>query len=499
MEINNEEIEEGKERWTSQGMWIEGEVAFNPNLTRLEKMTYWFLRNFRRSELKCFPSNAYIGNAMDVSKQTAGVVINALIKEGYLKVKSFNGRKRTLQFCSFTEKHKQYITNFSSQIASFSVSDSRKIRMHTQEKSGDNKNKGKRSRSVVKTTLTKRNADAFTFRKPGGSGGKDNTSLIKEDNTSDDISLPKNVPPRQKLNRRKVATAPKVKTHTNPLEGIKKDIIYFWNKSPGTPSLRIPSNGTAPTKTYNKIVKKILPAVLDDGYSLSKIKRAISIYSNMLMDSYNFGLQSNVSGHRVGLGEFLVGFSNDTKSRMFPNNIVKKGTVWLKECDKSQAHLEKQYGKYINDANPKVTQEFKEMFLHPYTNTTHGKAYYPLAPDWPEILFKELGPAQEKGLTIAEENLFRLATKRLLTFMKVYGVGKPNCILNIPNNPVTLVISVYRAIAESIGPNFEINLGWLTATKTYEERIPSLYQGRSEMPKMAPLEMPWKDYREKRV
>jgi hypothetical protein len=286
------------------------------------------------------------------------------------------------------------------------------------------------------------------------------------------------------------------KKKTESYEASTKWIIRHWNQSPGVQEIKTPTRNK-PTKIYTKVTGTILPNLLNDNFTISKINKSITVYSKMLDDGYNYSLQPEMPGHRVDFAQFLSGFDSYTKMRIYPKNVVKKTTVWLKECLKSQDYLDETYGKYLKDSNPKVTKEFKEMFLNPWTKTTNGNIMYPHQPDWPELFFEEHQRCIEQGLSINEENMFRMATKRLLDFIKVYKIGKKGCLIRVPSDPVGLVVTVYRAISASVNYNHKISLTWLLSTKTYEERLPNLFKNSGEMKKFTSLEMPWKDINEK--
>ena len=292
---------------------------------------------------------------------------------------------------------------------------------------------------------------------------------------------------------------PKPKTRTNPLSGAIKEIVYHWNNSPGVRNLQLVKNGSKPSKTYNKVIKVILPKLLNGTWTISKIKKSITTYSNMLNNNVDYLLMAVLPGHRPSFEEFLSGFGKNTKIAINDNNVVSSNLIWLKECKKPQKYLDRMYGRKIK-SDENLYKEFLHRIMHPYDDTPAGISTYIDPTEWSELQFDEMEQISKNGvLSIHEENTIRNASNHLLEFMKVYKMGTKVCpIKRIPNDPNMMVMVLFRAISESIGrsSNFKISFSWLGSVKTYEERIPKMLKFRDNLPKeFVPYEMPWKDYR----
>jgi hypothetical protein len=287
------------------------------------------------------------------------------------------------------------------------------------------------------------------------------------------------------------------KTRTNPFTSVIDDVIAYWNQTPSVRKITIPKNGNPPKGPYRKVTKQILPRLLNDGWTMTKIKKSIKVYSSLLSDNFNYRLE-DYSGHRVGLDEFLNGFTNDTKLRVkkYPHNVVKPNTVWLKECLKSDDYLDTTYAKFIPDHNPEFTREFKRFLLDPYSASTHNNISGYADHETPEINFKELPIIREKGFSPEHTNLLTVAAKRVQEFIDTYQLSKKGCPIRWMNDvPLAgMVQVVFRSISRSISSGWNISMYSLIDTKTYEERIPKMFKYSGELRQdFVPLEMPWKD------
>lgn len=80
--MNNKEAEFG-----IPSIGIPAEVLFNPELSRIEKMLFGFLRNLSKSSKGCWASNRYLGYLNGVTPQTVSNAISKLKKWRYIDVK----------------------------------------------------------------------------------------------------------------------------------------------------------------------------------------------------------------------------------------------------------------------------------------------------------------------------------------------------------------------------------------------------------------------------
>jgi len=481
--INEVDETEGQ---AHKGAWIEGEIFFNPNLSDKEIRIWWFLSNYWRNNQDCFPSNAYIAYMNNCKETTVSLAITNLKKQGYIKEKSFDGRKRVLVDCGFTEHHRQYATDYYLKAKQYKeIKRSQKPAFQNFKRQAFVFSKGIKKEDIKNEMTLKCQAPAVH---------KNSVSSIKD--TATPVKL-----------KRRTATAtlstpttkPATKNRTNPYSVSIREIIKHWNSKPTTRKLTIPKNGDPPKGPYTKVTTRYLPKLLaQDGYGVSKIKTAIDVYDSLLSDKFNYALNEETPGHRVGFDEFLNGLSANTKKRIFPNNIITKNVVWLNECMKSQVYLDKKYGAVKTDDFPEWTKEFEDMLLRPNQRTSNGTSPYAEG-EYEEVRFQGSLIMMKNGLSIANRNLLIEASKRLNQFIDVYGVGsgKSSPIRWMKNDPKILWVKLlFRAISSSIGPDYEPSLTYLVSAKTYEELLPKFLKDQFMMSKgYPPKEMRWKDYR----
>ena len=78
------------------GIWIPAEVWLDDRLTAVEKMILMEIDSLDNDD-GCFASNEYLAEFCQCSKSKVSAAITKLVKLGYIRVKSFDGRKRTLE------------------------------------------------------------------------------------------------------------------------------------------------------------------------------------------------------------------------------------------------------------------------------------------------------------------------------------------------------------------------------------------------------------------
>lgn len=79
-----------------RGVWIPAEVWLDERLTAIEKMILMEIDSLD-GDNGCYASNEYLAEFCQCSKSKVSAAISKLKKLGYVRVKSFDGRKRTLE------------------------------------------------------------------------------------------------------------------------------------------------------------------------------------------------------------------------------------------------------------------------------------------------------------------------------------------------------------------------------------------------------------------
>lgn len=80
-----------------KGVWIPKEVWLDTRLNALEKIILTEIDSLDMSDKGCYASNKYIADFCQCSETKVSTAISKLIEYGYLYVKSFDGRQRTLK------------------------------------------------------------------------------------------------------------------------------------------------------------------------------------------------------------------------------------------------------------------------------------------------------------------------------------------------------------------------------------------------------------------
>lgn len=99
-----------------QCMIIPGEVAFNKNLTYLEKYVFWFIKEWvlRNENSTCNATNKCISVFLGTSDKTISIAISKLKEEGYLLSNSDSmlGFRILKINQDYKIKHKCHISDF---------------------------------------------------------------------------------------------------------------------------------------------------------------------------------------------------------------------------------------------------------------------------------------------------------------------------------------------------------------------------------------------------
>ena len=81
-----------------KGIWFPAEVWLDERLTALEKMILMEIDSLDNED-NCYASNEHLAKFCQCSQSKVSAAISKLKKLGYVKVKSFDGRKRILESC----------------------------------------------------------------------------------------------------------------------------------------------------------------------------------------------------------------------------------------------------------------------------------------------------------------------------------------------------------------------------------------------------------------
>lgn len=88
----------GSERREFRGIWFPASVWLDGNLTAIEKFILMEIDSLD-GEKGCYASNDYLANFCQCSTRTVTQAISKLKELGYIRVKSFDGRKRVMRSC----------------------------------------------------------------------------------------------------------------------------------------------------------------------------------------------------------------------------------------------------------------------------------------------------------------------------------------------------------------------------------------------------------------
>lgn len=81
-----------------KGIWFPAEVWLDERLTALEKMILMEIDSLDNED-NCYASNEHLAKFCQCSQSKVSSAISKLKKLGYVRVKSFDGRKRILESC----------------------------------------------------------------------------------------------------------------------------------------------------------------------------------------------------------------------------------------------------------------------------------------------------------------------------------------------------------------------------------------------------------------
>lgn len=82
-----------------KGVWIPKEIWLDERLNALDKVILTEIDSLDQGESGCYASNKYIAEFCQCSERKVTDAITKLIKLGYIRLSSFDGRTRILQSC----------------------------------------------------------------------------------------------------------------------------------------------------------------------------------------------------------------------------------------------------------------------------------------------------------------------------------------------------------------------------------------------------------------
>lgn len=142
----------------------------------------------------------------------------------------------------------------------------------------------------------------------------------------------------------------------------------FLNYSPEAESLFKQWNSLGPPlRTHQEKITKIftramsnITKVFNNGSSYKEISRAMKLY-HRIVSVDDTVLTKSTPGHIVNLSDFFK-FTARTKERMRKQQVDLPIKSWFDECLKGWSHLKKEYGLYVKDKYPTITENFIELW-----------------------------------------------------------------------------------------------------------------------------------------
>lgn len=91
-----------------KGVWIPKQVWLDENLTMLEKGILTEIDSLDMSDDGCWASNEYLAKFCQCSECKVSLAISKLAKLGYIRIESFDGRRRKIKSCLFVFKDQPF-------------------------------------------------------------------------------------------------------------------------------------------------------------------------------------------------------------------------------------------------------------------------------------------------------------------------------------------------------------------------------------------------------
>ena len=221
-----------------------------------------------------------------------------------------------------------------------------------------------------------------------------------------------------------------------------KGIVRLWN-SFGKPLTCHKSDSKVMDRAVERIQKHLT------SHSVEDVKCAVRQYFK-LVSSSDTSIRPGIPGHVVGLDEFFS-FSKHTRDRMAKQKVQLKIKNWFDEClpDKDPVAKYVSEAHNIPDSHPQVTGKFKRLFVKKVLGGIVGQ------------------------FTPREENCFKRASMKMVTFLKVNG----NNLLLDPDerrNPLLFVNYIFDAIESQTNGNFSrVTPGWFSNDGLYTKTLPA--------------------------
>lgn len=291
----------GKER--IKGIWLPGEVAFNKELSIIDRFIWWIIFSLDNSETHCYASNEYIANRLGLkSPQTISNSIARLKELGYIKEVSFNGRKRVIKIDnSYMERYEYLIIDYNRDYSLHIIKNIININKNISNISSSKEEEGKQACLSIIPKL---------------------------------------------INRKKLRIA--LQEMTNPITDRKvQKAIEYWN-SKGKP---FPHHTIQNSKIIKSINRKLRKKIKRDSLSLSKIVKTIDLYYELITSPLTTVKKV------YNMSQFLM-FDPYQVPRQ------KKETVnsWFDECLKGKDYLFKKYARYVKNNHPELTEKIWDIW-----------------------------------------------------------------------------------------------------------------------------------------
>lgn len=342
------------------GIWIPGEVAFNPELKNSERMIFWLISSLcAGSKGVCFATNNYIAERLDLKPNTVSVGISELRDQGYIKVKISEklGNKRIITIDKEgMKRHEYHILNYNQQERGYMMStregvyDVNQIPSMTQIK------------SYYKDTITKSKEI------------KNNDSLLRNESVTKPAVL-------------------SIDSLFSSYSKQAKDLFEYFDSFCDI----LPRVLLKESNTFHKAMQDIENA-LSRGFKPDEIATAMTHYYNLVSNGTT-KFKKTKGTTLVGLDGFF-GWNKYIKDRAGEKSIIAKIKSWFDEALKGEEYLTKTYcmnNQYEHDILPEVTNVIRSNWIK--------------------------SPYHAGELTVWDENNFRKATKMLVKWLDKKGDG----------------------------------------------------------------------------
>ena len=294
---NNEEL-------NIVGAWLPGEVLFNPELTYMDSMVFWMI-NSLDGENHCYATNGYIAFYLNVTPQTVSNSISKLKDLEYIKDVSIKVKKSTLRILKVNQ---DYNKKWNHLLLRF------------------NRPYKKNYMGVIKNIITDYN--------------RVNINDTKVSSQDCSLIIPKFID-RNKLKDVEVKL-------TFKIENINKAIL-LWN-SKGKPFTTHSLNKY--TKTVEHIESYLSKKIKRHKLTLKDITEVICLYYKFIT-SPNFDV---LIEKPLTMDRFIYDKGNfiNRDKRYKKKKVIDS---WFEECLKGRDYLLKEYGMYVENKNPILTEK----------------------------------------------------------------------------------------------------------------------------------------------